>query len=94
MEYPGQELEIFDKANIFQKYIFLKIKKYFKDGIIEVGAGLGSFTKEYINEYQNVHLSDLDTYNYSQLKKNLVIKTIIFKEKLVKLILLTIQLFI
>ena len=86
MEYPGQELEIFDKANIFQKYVFLKIKKYFKDGIIEVGAGLGSFTKEYINEYQNVHLSDLDTYNYSQLKKKFSNKkNIIFKEKISKI---------
>ena len=86
MEYPGQELEIFDKANIFQKYIFLKIKKYFKDGIIEVGAGLGSFTKEYINEYQNVHLSDLDTYNYSKLKKKFSNKKIIiFKEKINKI---------
>ena len=35
----GKELEIFDKAKIFQKYVFLKIKKYFKDGIFEVGAG-------------------------------------------------------
>ena len=86
MEYPGQELEIFDKANIFQKYIFLKIKKYFKDGIIEIGAGLGSFTREYINEFKNVHLSDLDTYNYSQLKKKFSNKkTLIFKEKISKI---------
>ena len=30
MKYPGKELEIFDKARIFQKYIFFLIKKYLK----------------------------------------------------------------
>ena len=69
MEYQGQELEAFDKAKIFQKYIFFQIKKYFKNGIFEVGAGLGSFSKEYINDYQDIHLSDLDTQNFKTLKK-------------------------
>jgi len=83
MEYPGQELEIFDKAKIFQKYVFLKIKKYFKDGIFEVGAGLGSFTKEYIDQFHNVHLSDLDTYNYNQLKMKFSKNNVkIFKDKI------------
>ncbi len=85
MEYPGKELEIFDKAKIFQKYVFLKIKKYFKDGIFEVGAGLGSFTREYINQYNNVHLSDLDTHNYNELKKKFSNKkALIFNEKIQK----------
>lgn len=69
MDYQGQELETFDKAKIFQKYIFLKIKKYFKNNIFEVGAGLGSFSKEYLNNFKDVHLSDLDKYNYEKLKK-------------------------
>ena len=69
MKYPGEELKVFDKAKIFQKYIFLKIKKYLENEILEVGAGLGSFTKEYINLYKNVHLSDLDENNYRELKK-------------------------
>ena len=47
MEYPGKELEVFDQAKIFQKYIHLIIKKYLKDNILEVGAGIGSFTKSY-----------------------------------------------
>ena len=86
MEYPGQELEIFDKAKIFQKYIFLKIKKYFKDGILEVGAGIGSFTKEYINQYDNVHLTDLDNYNFTELKKKFDSKkTHIFNQKIQKI---------
>ena len=68
-KYLGKELEIFDKAKIFQKYIFLKIKKYFKDNIFEVGAGLGSFSKEYLNKFKDIHLSDLDEYNFNELKK-------------------------
>ena len=78
MEYQGQELEAFDKAKIFQKYIFFQIKKYFKNGIFEVGAGLGSFSKEYINDYQDIHLSDLDTQNFKTLKKK-------FSEKKIKI---------
>lgn len=86
MEYPGQELEIFDKAKIFQKYIFLKIKKYFKDGILEVGAGIGSFTKEYIDQYDNVHLTDLDNYNFTELKKKFISKKAhIFNQKIQKI---------
>jgi len=69
MNYPGKELEVFDAAKIFQKYVFFLIKKYFKDGIFEVGAGLGSFTREYINEFKNIHLSDLDQGNYKILKE-------------------------
>ena len=69
MEYQGKELEVFDKAKIFQKYIFLKIKKYFKNGIFEVGAGIGSFTREYIDLFKDVHLSDLDSSNFNVLKE-------------------------
>ena len=81
MEYPGQELEIFDKARIFQKYIFFKIRKYLTNGILEVGAGLGSFTKEYINKYDNIHLSDLDSFNYSELQKKFNNKKIYIYQK-------------
>ncbi len=83
MEYQGKELEIFDKAKIFQKYIFFKIKKYFKDDILEVGAGLGSFSKEYINLFKNIHLSDLDYGNYIKLKEKFSHKNIkISQEKI------------
>jgi hypothetical protein len=69
MDYPGKELEIFDTAKVFQKYIYLQIKKYFKDGIFEVGAGLGSFTRHYYKNYNKIYLSDLDKKNYKTLKK-------------------------
>ena len=28
MNYPGKELEIFDKANIWRKYVYLLVKKF------------------------------------------------------------------
>ena len=63
--------------------MYFKIKKYFKDGIFEVGAGLGSFTKEYIDQFANVHLSDLDKNNYNQLKKKFSKSNVkIFKNKI------------
>ena len=31
MKYPGAELENFDKASIWRKYIFLKIRKFIKE---------------------------------------------------------------
>ena len=34
MDYPGKELEYFEKAKNFQKYVFFKIKKYIKDEIL------------------------------------------------------------
>ena len=69
MDYPGKELEIFDTAKVFQKYVYFLIKKYFKDKIFEVGAGLGSFTRNYCALYKEIHLSDLDKNNYLVLKK-------------------------
>jgi len=69
MKYPGKELEIFDKATIFQKYIFFLIKKYLKKNIFEVGAGIGSFTRHYIKSNKKILLSDLDLSNYNFLKR-------------------------
>ena len=45
MQYPGDELEIFDKATIWRRYIHLKTKKYFKNKFLEIGACIGSFTE-------------------------------------------------
>ena len=47
MKYQGQELDNFDKASIWRKYIFLNIKNYIKGPTLEVGAGIGSFTNNY-----------------------------------------------
>ena len=69
MKYPGEELEIFDKATIWRKYIYSMIKHYFKDNFLEVGAGIGSFTTNYCNNFKNITLCDLDKDNIQILKK-------------------------
>ena len=69
MKYPGEELELFDKASIWRKYIYLKTKKYFNGKFLEIGAGIGSFTKNYESQFQDVLLSDLDDGNNKVLKE-------------------------
>ena len=56
MHYPGKELELFDKANFWRKYIFFKTKKFIKGDILEIGAGLGLlvgglFPKQFLWEF-------------------------------------------
>ena len=70
MDYTGKELEAFDKATIWRKYIYFLIKKYLKKKILEVGAGIGSFTKNYIDASKEITLTELDTYNFNFLKDN------------------------
>ena len=54
MKYPGKELEIFDKAIVWRKYIHTLTKRYLKDNILEIGAGFGSFTKSYSKNFQKI----------------------------------------
>ena len=72
MNYPGKELEVFDKATIFQKYIYFFTKKLLKDKVLEVGAGIGSFTRIYIDRCKNIYLTDLDEENCKTLKKKFI----------------------
>jgi|TARA_B110001452_G_scaffold61021_1_gene47707 SAM-dependent methyltransferase len=69
MDYNGTELEAFDKAHIWRKYIYHLIKKFLKKDILEVGAGIGSFTINYLSEDINATLTDPDTHNSSVLKE-------------------------
>ena len=69
MRYPGKELEIFNIAKVFQRYIFFFIKKYLKGNICEIGAGIGSFTDHYVNNGNKILVSDLDPLNFKVLKK-------------------------
>ena len=69
MKYPGKELENFDKATFWRAYIFRNIKKYIKQNILEVGAGIGSFTKNYYGDNKNITLTELDKNNIEILKK-------------------------
>ena len=69
MDYPGKELEIFDKAHFWRIYLYLIVKKFIGKKILEVGAGIGSFTKIYVKNNLNVTLSEIDNSNYQTLKK-------------------------
>ena len=71
MEYPGLELENFDKAHVWRKYIYFLIKKYFRDNFLEIGAGIGSFSKMYINKFTDITLTEADTNNFNILKKKI-----------------------
>tara|TARA_B100001057_G_C22824642_1_gene940908 strand:- start:694 stop:1374 length:681 start_codon:yes stop_codon:yes gene_type:complete len=78
MDYPGKELEIFDKATFWRKYIYILVKSYLKENLLEVGAGIGSFTKNYKNNFSNITLTELDKKNIKKLKKT-------FKESKIKI---------
>ena len=74
MNYPGKELEMFDKAHFWRKYLHLVTKKFIGKKILEVGAGIGSFTKIYIKENVNIILSEIDDQNCEILKKKFDLK--------------------
>ena len=76
MNYPGKELELFDKASYWRKYLYLLIRKYIGKNILEVGAGIGSFTNIYYEENKDITLSEIDDFNLQTLKRNLQIKNI------------------
>ena len=67
--YPQTALECFDTANLWVKYIILQIKDYLKDNILEVGAGYGTFTKSYMNNFKDISLLDSDKKNIKSLIK-------------------------
>ena len=64
MNYPGKELEMFDKAHCWRHYLYLVIKKFIGKKILEVEAGIGSFTKIYIKENVDTTLSEIDNFNW------------------------------
>ena len=71
-KYPEIALERFDKSNFWIFYFVLKIRKFLKDSILEVGAGCGSFTRGYMKNFQSITLTDTDKGSYNLLKKNFI----------------------
>ena len=69
-DYPIEATERFDDAKFHRKYCMSFIKKFIKGKVLEVGAGCGSFTRDYINEKINVTLTETDSKNFLDLKKN------------------------
>ena len=70
-KYPEIVTERFDDANFHINYCLKFIKKYLKGNILEVGAGCGSFTKNYLDEIENnkITLTELDKKNINDLKE-------------------------
>ena len=66
--YPIEATEKFDNANFHRKYCMSFVKKFIKGEVLEVGAGCGSFTKDYINNDIKITLTELDKKNYENLK--------------------------
>ncbi len=67
--YPETATERFDNANFHIKYCLSIIKKYIKGDVLEVGAGCGSFTRNYLSkEINNIVLTEKDDKNISNLK--------------------------
>ena len=69
-KYPEIALERFDKAGLWIKYVVIKVKRFLKNDILEVGAGFGSFTRGYMRNFHSITLTDTDDNSFSLLKKN------------------------
>ena len=68
--YPETATERFDNANFHIRYCLSFIKKYIKGDILEIGAGCGSFTRNYIKtDFQNITLTELDKKNIQDLNQ-------------------------
>ena len=68
--YPENITENFDIANFHIKYCLSFIKKYLKGDILEVGAGCGSFTRNYLDEkFTSVTLTEKDKENFLKLSE-------------------------
>ena len=81
MHYAGKELENFDKAVVWRFYIYKQIKKYIKKNILEVGAGIGSFTTNYIHISKNITLTETDKNNFIIVKNKFKNKKFFFYNK-------------
>ena len=68
--YPETATERFDNANFHIRYCLSFIKKYIKGDILEIGAGCGSFTRNYIKtDLKNITLTELDKKNIQDLNQ-------------------------
>ena len=85
MNYPGKELENFDLASIWRKYIYFLIKKYIKGSVLEVGAGIGSFTNNYSSlENNSITLTEIDNNNYKIIKERFKNRNYFFYQSVTK----------
>ena len=62
-------LNIFDDAKIWIRYVHFLNRKYYKNGFLEIGAGIGSFTDLYKSKIDNITLSEVDETNHNILNQ-------------------------
>ena len=67
--YPSEATEKFDNAKFHRKYCMSFVKKFIQGEVLEVGAGCGSFTRDYFNSDLNITLTETDQKNYEDLKR-------------------------
>ncbi len=67
--YPEKATENFDTATFHIKYCLYFIKKYISGKVLEVGAGCGSFTKNYFDKNYHLTLTEVDKKNFIDLKE-------------------------
>jgi 2-polyprenyl-3-methyl-5-hydroxy-6-metoxy-1,4-benzoquinol methylase len=64
-----ETLELFNKADNFNEWLFDQLKSYCKGRILEIGSGLGNISALLISNFDDVHLSDVSPAYYTFLKK-------------------------
>ena len=67
--YPVEATEGFDNAKFHRKYCMSFVKKFIKGDVLEVGAGCGSFTRDYMVGDLKIMLTETDRKNYLDLIK-------------------------
>ena len=67
-----------------RKYVFLLIKKFIKGSVLEVGAGIGSFTDNYKHKVNSLVLSEIDPQNLEVIKKRFPEEKFSFTNKFTK----------
>ena len=81
-EYTGHEnLEKVSQTDKFNKWIFEKIKPGIRGDILEVGSGLGTFSKKIIRDFPNskITLTEISEKYINDLKKNETKNISVFK---------------
>jgi FkbM family methyltransferase len=70
-EYEGSDLEAMTFADNYYRWIFSDIKPYIGRDVVEVGSGIGSFSKMILKtKPQSVHLIEPSKNTFKQLQKN------------------------
>ncbi|CAM3957991.1 MULTISPECIES: class I SAM-dependent methyltransferase [Flavobacterium] len=64
-----ETLNVIEKANKFNKWMFDTIKPHCKGKILEIGSGIGNISEYFIKDKQDIILSDLRD-NYIEIAKN------------------------